>query len=176
MRRALFSMLDPAGYQERIQRRIAATTPGARVVRVTADPAANASNFVLTTEVTAARYAQPMGRLLLIKPPLDLGERVQAPAGRTRKTPVVIEPRVEDDTVTLELPQGFTIDEMPPAASFESAFGRYSLSYTADAGRVTARRSLDVPSKTVPVTDYQAAREFFERVRAADALPIVLKR
>jgi transglutaminase-like putative cysteine protease len=176
VRRGLFGALDASGYQERVQRRIAATIPGARVVHVTADTASTTPNFVVTTEMTAAGYAQPMGRLLLIKPPLDVGERMQTPAGRTRKTPVLIEPRVVNETVTLEIPQGFTIDELPPGASIDSAFGHYSLSYTADGSRVTVRRNLDLPLKTIPAGDYQAARQFFEQVRAADATPIVLKR
>jgi hypothetical protein len=175
-RRGLFGMLDASGYQERAQRRIAAAIPGARVVRVTAETPSTVANFVVTVEVTVAAYAQPMGRLLLVKPPLDLGERMQAPSGRTRKTPALIEPRVVDETVTLEIPKELTIDELPPRASFDSAFGRYSLSYSSEGARVTIRRTLDLPLKTIPPGEYPAARQFFEQVRTADATPIVLKR
>jgi hypothetical protein len=175
-RRTSFSTLQTSGYREMMGQRIAAVIPGATVARVTADPASTTPHFVVTMEVTAGRYAQPMGQLVLVKPPVSLGHDIQAPTGGTRRTPIVVEPQSVDETVTLDLPEGLTIDEMPQPASIDTPFGRYSLSYKANGNRIVGRRTLDIPSKTVPLADYTALRAFLDQVRAADAAPIVLKR
>jgi transglutaminase-like putative cysteine protease len=174
-RRAAFSALDANGYRGMMQDRLASIIPGARVVQLNPDPGSDAASFTTTAEVAAAGYAQPMGQLLLVKPPLDVGYRAHAPRGGVRQTPIVIQPRYVDETVTLEIPSGFSVDELPLSTSFESSFGRYSLTYSVEARRITARRSFEVQLKTVPVAEYDAVRAFFDKVRTADASPIVLK-
>ena len=173
-RRALFGR--GSGYQEAIQRRVSSTIPGARVAQMTADDANSGQEFSFTWGLVAPTYGQPMGQLLLVRPPFNLGGSMQAPAGGTRRTPIVIESAFVDETIDLEVPTGFTVDEMPPATSLDTVFGRYSLTYSTEGTRIVGRRHLEVQPQTVPLTAYDSLRTFFEKIRAADTTPFVLKR
>jgi hypothetical protein len=175
-RAASFAMIEQATYRDLVARRIAAGVPGARVAGLKGETSTSAGHFVVTMEITAGRYAQPMGQLAVVKPPVNLGVAMQAAIGGARRTPFVVRPQVVEETMTLDVPAGLIVDELPQATSLDTAFGRYSLSYKADGTRITGQRTLEVPLKTVPLADYAALRAFFDKVRAADAAPIVLKR
>jgi hypothetical protein len=157
---------------------------------VNASPSASASvsgNVGASVGVSGMRirlradnYAQAMsGRLLLFKPPFAFGGDTPAPAGAARTHPLVLDALSVEDTLELTVPDGITFDELPPAITLETTYGRYTLSLSrpeSDARRVVLTRRLDVPRRTVPQAEYAAAKAFFEKVRNADATPIVLVR
>jgi hypothetical protein len=80
------------------------------------------------------------------------------------------------DTLRVDVPPGFALDELPQPASIDSPFGRYTLSARQDGGRVIVERSLTLARATVPVADYAALRAFVDQVRAADTSPVVFIR
>ena len=124
--------------------------------------------------IAADRYAQPMGGLLLIKLPFELGGEITPPSAGARRTPVAVEPRLVEETVRIALPPSFKVDEAPPETSIESPFGRYSLKYSVESGGLVARRTMLVRGATIPKTDAAALNSFYERIRTADSTPVVL--
>jgi hypothetical protein len=171
--RAMRQTLDPAEYRGMIERRTAAFVPGGRVTRIEPD-AGDEAAFGLSLEIRSATYAQPTGNLLIFKPPFEPDERFLAAGGSQRRHPIVLEGGVTETDLRIVLPQGLHVDELPAAVSLDGPFGRYSLTYSAAAGVVTARRVLEMPAKTVPAADHAALRGFLEKARAADQSPIVL--
>jgi transglutaminase-like putative cysteine protease len=173
-RRAVFNR--PREYEDLMQRRLSSSVPGARIEKLNRPPAATPHEFNLTWEIVAARYVQATGTLLLVRPPFNVGGGLQAPGLGARKTPLALEPASLEETVRLDVPAGLTIDEIPPATALETSFGRYSLRYSAESGRITAIRSLEVEAQTIAAENYESVRQFFEKIRVADTTPIVLKR
>ncbi len=172
-RRAVAAALDPSTYRMMTERRVAAVVQGGRVVGLSPEAAAG-SEFVQRMTIAADRYAQPMGGLLLIKLPFELGDEITPPSAGARRAPVAIEPRLVEETVRVALPAAFTVDEAPPDTSIETPFGHYSLKYSVEPGGLVARRTMLVRGATIPKTDAAALNSFYERIRTADSTPVVL--
>ena len=85
-------------------------------------------------------------------------------------------PLTVDETIRLDLPVGFAVDELPAPSSVDEPFGRYSLSFAVEGQRLIVRRTLSVRQSTVPPAGFAALRSFLDRVRAADTTPAVLAR
>ena len=56
------------------------------------------------------------------------------------------------------------------------SFGNYALTCAAADGVLIFKRSLLLESATIPVDQYPAVRDFFERIRQAEVSPVVLVR
>ena len=167
--------LGPADYQQRLEQWASRELPAASVTEAEHRDAGDA--FVLSMRVAAAGYAQLMQeRLLVFKPPFSLTRGLPALAGKTRTEPVLLEMGQTTDTLWVDVPTGFALDELPQPASIDSPFGRYTLAARQEGGRVIVERSLSTARLTVPVQDYAALRAFVEKVRAADTSPVVFVR
>jgi hypothetical protein len=173
--RGAAASLPPASYQKWLEEWASREIPAARVSD--ASHRDEGDVFELSMRIAAAGYAQLMqDRLLVFKPPFSLTRRLPALAGRTRTEPVLLEAGQLSDTLRVDVPPGFALDELPQPASIDSPFGRYTLSARQDGGRVIVERSLTLARATVPVADYAALRAFVDQVRAADTSPVVFIR
>jgi hypothetical protein len=174
-RSALRSLAKP-DYNKWIERRITAGASGAEVSKI--EPADNAAEgkFSLDVEFAAANYGQVMqGRLLVFKPALARRESLVLTNG-TRKHPVVLSSRADDDTIQFKLPAGFEPDELPDAVSLEAPFGSFKMSCSVKDGKLIFTRRLSVIGTTIPASEYQKVRGFFDRIGAAEQAPVVLAR
>src|SRR5437763_2022887 len=170
-----FRGLSRPDYLKLIERRIARGATGAAVSKV--EPADNPveGKFALQVEFTAPRYAQLMqDRLLIFKPAILARRETLALTPGMRKQPVVLHPNAYTETVRVKLPAGFEVDEMPDAVKMEAPFGSYETVYQVKDGQLVFTRKLVVRAATIPVEEYAKVRSFFERIRAAEAAPVVL--
>jgi hypothetical protein len=87
---------------------------------------------------------------------------------------VVLPAIAYSETVTIKLPAGFDVDEMPDAAELNKPFGNYTASYEVKDGSLIFKRSLVIKAATIPAEQYAAVRTFFERIRATEQSPVVL--
>jgi len=55
-------------------------------------------------------------------------------------------------------------------------FGAYAANYEVKGDHLLFRRSLTMRAATIPVEQYAAVRNFFERIRATEQSPVVLAR
>lgn len=78
------------------------------------------------------------------------------------------------ETVSVQLPGGFDVDELPDAVKLDTPFGSYVTSYAVKDGQLRFTRSLVVRAATISVADYPKVRAFYERIRAAEQSPVVL--
>jgi Domain of Unknown Function with PDB structure (DUF3857)/Transglutaminase-like superfamily len=174
-RRREFHCLSRPDYVKRIEGWIARGATGAAVSKV--EPADNAAEgkFALQVEFTARGYAQLMhNRLLVFKPAIvSRREELQLTAG-TRKQPVVLHSNAYSETVRVKLPAGFEVDELPDPVKMDAPFGSYETAYQVKDGQLNFTRRMVVRAATIPVEDYTKVRGFFERIRAAEAAPVVL--
>jgi hypothetical protein len=133
--------------------------------------------FNLDVEFTAGAYAQLMqDRLLVFKPAIVSRLDWLALTGTSRKHPVVLSSHSYTETVRVKLPEGFDVDEMPDAVKLEASFGSYASTYEVKDGQLVFTRSLIQKAATIPADQYATVRTFYERIRAAEASPVVLAR
>ena len=129
-----------------------------RSVRVDGMAMENASqldrSMLLKFDVKADHFAEPMGQLMAMRPRV-LGSEAFAVDHKARRMPIDLgSTREIHDDFTIALPEGFAVDELPPAVHLDLGFAsyiseskavdhaiRYTRTYTVREG-VTARRTL----------------------------------
>jgi hypothetical protein len=87
-----------------------------------------------------------------------------------------LESRTFAETVRVKLPAGFEVDELPDPLKIEAPFGSYRTTYEVKDAELIFTRALALEAATLPASQYQSIRSFFERIRAAEQAPVVLAR
>ena len=133
------------------------------------------NQFDLDLEFNAPIYAQLMqGRLMMFKPAM-VGRLDQfIPVEGKRITPILIDSSSYTETIRIKLPDGFVVDEMPPADKIETAYGKYSSTYELSGASIIFSRSLTLNRTIVPPSGYDDLSKFFGIVRNAEQTPVVL--
>jgi len=131
--------------------------------------------FDLDLEFNAPSYGQVMqGRLLIFKPAPVSRREGSAFVEPARKYPISLDAHSFAETVSIALPSGFRVDEMPEPVSLEVPFGTYASSCKVENGQLVFTRSLIQRSAVVPASEYDQVRRFFDRMSASDQAPVVL--
>jgi hypothetical protein len=78
------------------------------------------------------------------------------------------------ESVTINLPAGFAVDEVPDPVTLDTDFGKYATSYQVTDNKLIFTRSLLMNRKIVPASQYAAVKDFFSKMLAADQAPVVL--
>jgi hypothetical protein len=173
--RSGFRHLSRPDYVKRIEGWITHGATGAAVSKV--EPADNAAEgrFTLQVEFTARAYAQLMRERLLVFKPAIVSRREELPLGAgARHQAVVLRSNAYAETVRVKLPAGFEVDEMPDPVKMDAPFGSYETAYQVKDGQLQFTRKMVVRAATIPPEEYAKVRSFFERIRAAEAAPVVL--
>ena len=173
--RGEFRVSSRADYQKVIEGWISAGATAAKVNKVEPRDNASAGHFNLDIDFVAPAYGQLMqNRLLVFKPAIVSRRESLALTDAKRKHPVVLTSHAYSETLSLKLPSGFAVDELPDAVKLESSFGSYSTNYEVKDGQLLFTRKLVQKAGTIPVDQYNTVRSFFEKIRAAEQSPVVL--
>lgn len=79
------------------------------------------------------------------------------------------------DTVDIQLPPGYVLENMPPAKHIESEFGRYDLqAVKQDDNKVRVFRHIEIQPVSVPAARYNEVRQFYQELTKADGAQMVL--
>jgi len=166
-----------ADYVKLIERWVTRGAEGARVSKVEPQDNSADGGFGLDVNFTSMSYGQVMqGRLLVFKPAIVSRRESLFLTGATRKYPIVLGSSAYAETVSVKLPSGFEVDELPDAIKLDTPFGTYATSYAVKDGQLQFTRSLIVRGATISVSDYPKVRAFYERIRVAEQSPVVLAR
>ena len=148
---------------------------GARVSKLLPIDDSDGTGFALDVDFSAAAYAKSMQNRLLVFNPAIVSRRDSVFLTEpTRKHPVVLDSHAFTETVRVKLPKGFDVDELPDPVKLEASFGSYKNSYEVKGGELLFIRTLSQKAGTIPADQYQAVRNFFDRMRAAEQSPVVL--
>jgi ABC-type transport system substrate-binding protein len=82
---------------------------------------------------------------------------------------------IQDDEVTLVLPSGFGVEELPTKTVLHAAYGSYENDYGVKDGTIVFHRILKLNPLVVPVADYPKFRQFLASASKADREAIVLR-
>jgi hypothetical protein len=173
--RGIFRTLSRSDYTKVIETWITTGAMSARVNKVEPVDDRLEGRFALDVDFTAERYAQSMqDRLLVFKPAIVSRLEALALTKASHKAPVVLKSNAFTETVSVQLPEGFEVDEVPDALKIDTPFGNYTATYEVKEGRLLFKRTLSMRAMTIPVEQYSAVRSFFERIRATEQAPVVL--
>ncbi len=173
--RGLFKALARPEYEKRIERWITRGITGAKISKMSPVDSQVDGKFALDVDFTAKDYAQSMrGKLLVFKPSLVSQRNGLDLTSPVRKNPIVLQSEAFSETVSVKLPDGFEIDEMPDAMKMETPFGKFSTSYEVKDGHLIFIRHLEVQNATIPASRYTEVRSFFGRINGAEMAPVVL--
>jgi hypothetical protein len=95
----------------------------------------------------------------------------------TRENIVSIKwPAYEVDTVTYELPKGFTLEKIPAKINLQSDFGQYTTEVTKSGSTIQYIRTFKVFKANHPVERYDEIVTFFDKIVTADENKVMLTR
>jgi tetratricopeptide (TPR) repeat protein/transglutaminase-like putative cysteine protease len=152
--------------EDRLEQQMRSIFPG---LELTQSGIANLENFEQPVELRYAGRATQLavrdGRTLRVAPTV-LGDLSRSLAtASTRDLPLELGGRsmyVEERRV--QLPQGYTIGELPEGGSAESPFGRLSVEVARDGRDVRSRTEFQLNADRVSASDYPAFRRWVEQV------------
>jgi hypothetical protein len=119
---------------------------------------------------------QLSGGLSVIK--LDVLSRQNMPVlpEKERHLPVRLRPLSLEDEITLHIPAGQKVEELPPAATIESPYGRYQISFEVVGDAVVAHRKIAFNKIEIPAEDYTKLKGFLGQIVRADRCSVILKK
>ena len=72
------------------------------------------------------------------------------------------------DRITLRVPEGLEISELPPDSYLDTFFGRYRASARVEEGALVLERIVDIPPQRIETLDYADFRVFARQIEAAE--------
>lgn len=170
-----FEDLSRPDYIKKIEAWVTQGAAAAKISKVDPLDLSNEGRFDLAVDFSATAYAQVMqGRLLVFKPAVVARRESLFLTDQTRKYPVLLGARAFNETVRFKLPSGFEVDELPDPVVLDVPFGSYRTTYEIKNGDLVFTRVLSQRAGSIPAEQYHIVRAFYERIRAAEQVPVVL--
>jgi len=130
--------------------------------------------LVLEGKFTSDRFVQhPQPGMILFKACLLRHSNYRF-TEKTRKYPIVMDTDSIHETVRIELPKDFKVDELPDSIRMRSEFGSFEAAWTAQDGTLVFQRTLEIPAQTVPPARYPDLKKFLDKLSSAEEAPVVL--
>jgi hypothetical protein len=173
--RASLSDLKPEERQRRMERWVNEMAKSATIANVIPQDDFAHNRFHLHLELAAANYGQVMqGRLLVFKPAvLDRQPRLFL-RDEKRTEPLVLDAETYHKRVRIQLPTGFSVDEMPECGKLTTSFGAFSCTIKQEAGALVLTQEMETQAVAIPPEDYPEARKFFNAIVGFEEQPVVL--
>ncbi|HEY5958659.1 MAG TPA: DUF3857 domain-containing protein, partial [Polyangiaceae bacterium] len=152
---------------------IAPALQGARLINFTFEPREKSDEpLVLTTRVEVPRFAERVGKTLILAPPF--APRIQAlGALATRETPMILDDSSDQRLhVELELPSGAAIRKMPVNRRLTSADRDVYIQDRLEGKMLILERRTKIPAGRVSLEEYPKFAEFARDAGAAMAAEI----
>jgi len=177
-RRELFSSADVKKQQEIIDQILKLDFASFSATGLKADNVESLnSDLTLSYALTADRYAQAMGPLLMVRPrvlgrldidthtktnrtvPVDLGETMQAV-----------------DDYSIELPAGYAVDELPDPVKLDLGFAAYQSTTALEGNKLHYSRTYTVRQVTLPAEKYADLQKLAGVIAADEESRAILKK
>jgi hypothetical protein len=164
-------------YKAAMERYLAYYAHSATVVNVEAHDAFDQDQFTSRMEFRSAGYGQLMqNRLLVFNPGVTEPSASHFTVAQERHLPIVLNGRIYRKRVTVKLPDGFTVDEMPSPYQAEATFAKFSIVFRQEQDKLTVEEELRTEAVTLPASEYAKVKQFFDNVYGANNQDAVLVR
>lgn len=156
---------------------ISENLPGANIGEPYTEDDRASGQFKLDVEFAAPEFAKNMRNVLLIFKPLMLNRIEEHPFGEDERTQAVdTSPYNLEEEITIYLPEGFEISELPQNVEFNESFGSYSLNFKVEDHTIFVKRSVKIQPQRIPIEDYATLETFYKNRIKADQSTVVLER
>jgi tetratricopeptide (TPR) repeat protein len=156
----------------------AQTFPGLSVDKVSiSDPTRLDQDVALDYQLSIPRYAEVGGDTLRFLPFGSRRGYVETYAGLAeRRGDLVLDgPSVSRFTFRYRLPQGWSVDALPPDVTTESGFGKLHLTYAVEQGMLVCRGELVFTRDRISANEYPAFRAFVAGVDQAFSRKVMVR-
>ena len=126
----------------------------------------------------ANKYTSISGDAIFLKPNVLNRNSFIPDRVRNRKLPFKISRGYKDqDSVVINIPDGYTISAIPENQSIRSEFGTYDLQLDNDAdnNKLVYRRTLSIQAGTYPATKYKEYRSFRRKISKSENAKIIIE-
>jgi hypothetical protein len=155
-----------AGFAQRIG--------GVTLSNVEVSDHASDQRFEAKARLEAKTFAQIQAKLLLSKPASIVpGVRYVLPA-KERKLPIEVRASQHTDRVSLKLPDGYKVDEIPEPLELSTTYGTYRAKYAEESGSLIFDQFLEIRDVAVAAAEYSQVRDFFGRIAGYQQAAVVL--
>jgi Domain of Unknown Function with PDB structure (DUF3857)/Transglutaminase-like superfamily len=162
-------------FRAELERTLARTAKAAAISNLNVQDAFEENAFHMKLDLASRGFGQLMqDRLLVFSPSIleppgpNFSHRLQ------RTAPIVLRAAMYRKHTHVQLPPGFTVDEMPEAAEIESGFARFTLTFHQEADALVVDEELTTQAVTLPAEEYANVKKFFDRFDGADQQRAVL--
>lgn len=169
--------VPPDKYKAEMERYVDYYVKAAAVSKIDAQDTFELNQFTTNLDFNSISYGQLMqGRLLVFNPSIVRPAVQHYPAEPNRDQPVVLNAHLYRKQVTVKLPEGFTLDEMPTPFHEEQPFAKFSIAFKQEPGQIIVTEELRTEAMTLPASDYAKVKKFFDSVYGANSQNAVLVR
>ena len=165
----------PRKLEELVAGHLSDSFKGALVEEKSIEDDATSGRIRLSFSCVNKGLVQPLpGDLAVIK--LDVLDRNNLPAfpEKERHVPVRLLPLHLEDTITLHIPHGMRVDELPPASTIESPYGHYQIAAEVSGDTVVVHRKVFFNWMEMPAAEYAALKAFLGKIAKADRCSVIL--
>ena len=161
--------------KENLERGYSRRLGGVTLDKISPADHASEDRMELAVDLGVGQFGQFMQqKMLIVKPGVLTPDTDYVFASKLRKLPVRLESRLRKDSVVIQLPPGFAVDEIPDPVKIESPYGVYRASWKASNGSVTFEQSLEIKQTLAAAPQYAQVKEFFDQVLGGQNEPVIL--
>jgi transglutaminase-like putative cysteine protease len=133
-------------------------------------------DLTLTYSLSADRYAKSMGQLLLVRPRV-LGSVALPADHKERKVPIDLGETTEaTDDYSIELPEGYAVDEVPEPVKLDLDFAAYRSAVEVKGNTLHYTRTFTLRAVTLPADRYADLQRLVGTIVADEESSAVLKK
>lgn len=125
----------------------------------------------------APNYAKDVGGLLLVRPRV-VGVKAEGflETKEPRKFPIEFDaPARDTDTFDIAIPQGFVVDDIPPAVDIDDGFASYHAKTEVQGNSIHYSRAFEIKELHVPVARAEELKRFYRIISTDERNTVVLK-
>jgi hypothetical protein len=133
--------------------------------------------LIIEYTLSGTQFGTRSGNLFLLRPLALFNREVPIFSRTDRLNPVILRlSSVREDRISLNLPPGFVVDEIPRDIDLRLAFGEFRLYYSKHSNRVLMHRKLVVSNPDIPASEYARVKVMFDAVSTSSQIPLILER
>lgn len=122
----------------------------------------------------APHAAQLLGGRMIALKPFFIGSRDAGPCrGEKRELPLRLEAEAYRESVTVRLPTGYTIDDLPAPARVQAPFGSFETAATLKDGVLHCARVVELAPQRLEAERCSEVQEFLDKLRALETSALV---
>ncbi len=175
--RRLLRESSASDYRRVIESWLAVAGGGVQVGELSPTDRPDEGVFELEVEFEAPLFARTIGgRLLSFRPGVLTPRGALALPDTLRRTPVELHARSFAESVTVGLPDGWAVDELPARVEMRTDFGTVEADWRAESGLLRFHRAWSIRPALLPPERYGEVRRFTAALHGAGQAAVVLSR